>query len=78
MNANAHSDCYGRLFPVGESKNTAGIVFAYGGARPGMAASPTATTLDLETWDRCTQCGDFEMCYRLSIAHVLCDIASKQ
>lgn len=67
MNAHVHPDCYGRLFPPGHTDQTAGRVFSYTEAHPGMITG-IEPIFDLAAWDRCTECPEFETCYRLSVA----------
>jgi hypothetical protein len=69
MNATTHEPCYGGLFPPSLRGEAKGKVFSLQFVTPaGMAPRATRPVLDLETWDACTHCPEFENCYKLSMA----------
>ena len=73
MNGNEHKTCYGKLFP-----DT--LHLSNDGPQKGKAFSSTLHTagglfragreigVDMAEWDQCTQCPEFENCYKLSMA----------
>ncbi len=72
MNAE-HKTCYGDLFPhplpVSNDRPQKGKVFSYTLFRAGgLFRASRKTGVDMEEWDRCTQCPEFENCYKLSMA----------
>ncbi len=74
-----HPNCYGAMFPPMASLSTnravAGTVFRYRIDQPGPIPTEQSLGVDMEAWERCTQCPDFDACYRLSAGTVLMDLA---
>jgi hypothetical protein len=74
-----HLPCYGRLFPSlawrQNGKERTDGVFSYLYPPPGMVARPPEVLVDLEAWDHCLECREFETCRRLSSAKFLLETA---
>jgi hypothetical protein len=73
MNANEHKTCYGNLFPdtlhVSNDRPKKGKVFSYTlHTAGGLYRAAREIGVDTDEWDRCTQCPEFENCYKLSMA----------
>lgn len=77
MNTQQHPECFGEMFPDGlrlqANQPNRGKVFTVqltkpAGLYPGFAHRSIET--DLEQWDECQQCPDFESCYKLCMAKV--------
>ena len=72
MNNTEHKDCFGTIFPeriqVGEHQ---GKVFSLRIDAPAgmMSARPQIET-DVPQWDDCSECPEFESCYRLCMARI--------
>ena len=64
-----HPECYGTLFPgilqLSEDQPASGKVFTVLLQRAGgMYRCSRSVTADMERWDQCQQCPDFEDCYK--------------
>ena len=73
MNRIKHKDCYGTMFPDSlHMKNNVpnrGKVFAATVELVGgMARGDRSIETDIEEWDDCQQCPEFESCYKLCLA----------
>lgn len=69
MNAATPLPCYGRLFPETIHGDSKGKVFSLRYVTPvGMMPRRTQPVVDLNAWDECSKCPDFENCYKLSMA----------
>jgi hypothetical protein len=73
MNANEHQSCYGNLFPdtlhVSNDRPKKGKVFSYTlHTAGGLYRVGRETGVAMAEWDRCTECPEFENCYKLSMA----------
>ncbi len=73
MNANEHKTCYGNLFPdalhVSNDRTKKAKVFSYTlHTAGGLYRAGREIGVDQAEWDRCTQCPEFENCYKLSMA----------
>ena len=78
--ANEHPECYGTMFPsvlaLREDRPTSGTVFTVVLERAGgMWRSSRSVTADMERWDECLECDDFEDCYKLSMAKLALESA---
>ena len=67
MANNHHVECYGTLFPdvlhLPEDRPASGTVFTALLQRAGgMYRCSRSVTADMEQWDRCQQCPDFDGC----------------
>jgi hypothetical protein len=76
---NAHASCYGRLFPpvdkLTPNRAVAGAVFGYELEQHGIVRGKRLVTTNLEAWDGCAKCPEFESCYRLSAGKMVMDLA---
>ena len=68
-----HSECYGNMFPSVNSPRTdvplRGVVFSAELERAGgMVIATRRTGVDLDTWNECVACEEFDHCYKLSMA----------
>jgi len=74
-----HIPCYGKLFPSTlwrqSGKERADAVFGYVFQQRGTVARPPEITVDLEAWDRCTECREFSTCCQLSAATTIVEMA---
>lgn len=73
MNAVAHKSCYGNLFPdtlhASSDPTKRGKVFSYTlHSAGGLYRGERETGVDTAGWDHCTQCPEFDNCYKLSLA----------
>ena len=75
MERQEHKECYGTMFPDAlhfrNNEPNAGKVFAFelnsiGGL--GAARSARQFSADIEEWDDCLKCPEFEHCYKLCMA----------
>ena len=69
----SHNQCYGNMFPSVNSPRTdvplRGKVFSAQLQRAGgMAIATRRTGVDLDAWNQCVACEEFEHCYKLSMA----------
>lgn len=70
MPSNAHKSCYGTMFPSvlqpDTDKVVSGKVFSYELRRAGgMFVAHRSVTVNMEAWDECRQCPEFDHCYQL-------------
>ena len=77
------SECYGKMFPSVNSPRTdvplRGKVFAAILQRAGgMAIVSRTTEVDLDAWNKCVQCSEFEHCYKLSMAKLALETGAMQ
>jgi len=80
MANNHHPECYGTLFPdvlhLPEDRPASGKVFTVLLQRAGgMYRCSRSVTADMEQWDRCQQCPDFDGCYKFSMAKLTLESA---
>jgi hypothetical protein len=77
MEAGEHKECYGTMFPDAlhfrENTPTAGKVFAFeldtsGGLYPHRSGRHFSA--NIEEWDDCLKCHEFEHCYKLCMAKI--------
>jgi hypothetical protein len=76
-----HRPCYGRLFPnppqVTNDPESRGKVFSLVTVSPpGMIRTRPVVQLDMNAWDDCLRCPEFDDCYRLSMARLALDTAT--
>jgi len=72
MKTQEHKECYGTMFPDAlhfrSNEPQVGKVFTYElDSTPGMGAARTARkfSVNMEEWDDCLNCPEFEHCYKL-------------
>lgn len=74
-----HRLCYGRLFPSMNwrqpGKERPDGVFGYVFQQPGTVRRPPDIVVDLEAWDRCAGCLEFNSCLQLSTARMTLEAA---
>jgi hypothetical protein len=80
MDRVGHKDCYGAMFPetlhVDADRPIRGKVLAYELLTAGGTfRSDRRVTANVEAWDQCVSCGDFDHCYKLSLARLLLETA---
>lgn len=68
-----HKPCYGTMFPdprnVSFDGANSGKVFSLVVVSPpGLCRAARDVEVNLEEWDDCTQCPEFDSCYKLSVA----------
>ena len=75
MNTGNHKSCYGTMFHellhFRENVPMRGKVFGFEVDRSGLARSDRQVTADINEWDDCLACGEFEHCYKFCIAKLL-------
>jgi len=75
-----HKDCYGAMFPptlrVDVDRPMRGKVFAYQLLTPGgIMCADRKVSVDVKAWDECVDCGEFELCYKLSLGKLALELA---
>ena len=74
-----HRTCYGSLFPSAafrqSGKERLEAVFGYVFTQPGTVPQPAEVTVDMNAWDRCVECQEFNSCRELSTAKMLLESA---
>ena len=80
MNNTHQPECYGTLFPsvldLPEERPASGKVFTIVLERAGgMWRSSRSVTADMEQWDECQQCPEFEGCFKFSMAKLALESA---
>ncbi len=73
MSQHNHQECYGNLFPTTlcakMDKLMSGKAFSFELRRAGgMFISDRVVAVNMEEWDECQACSEFENCYKLSLA----------
>ena len=76
-------ECYGTLFPsilqLPEDRPVSGQVFTVLLQRAGgMYRCSRSVTADMEKWNQCQQCPDFEGCYKFSMATLALESAIQE
>ncbi len=80
MDREHHKDCYGAMFPptlhIDGDRPMRGQVFACQLLRAGGAfRSDRRVAADMEKWDECVGCDDFDHCYKLSLGKLMLEVA---
>jgi hypothetical protein len=74
-----HRPCYGKLFPSKAwrepGKERPDAVFEYVFRQWGTVARRPEITVDIEAWDHCVECREFDSCRELSAAKMLLEMA---
>lgn len=69
MSTTNHQPCYGQLFPETLRGDAKVKVFSLQYVTPaGMMPRRNQPVLDMNMWDECTKCPEFENCHKLSMA----------
>jgi hypothetical protein len=75
-----HKECYGKMFPnpadsrTGERISGKALWFEHKPAG-GMPWGPRTVGVDVEGWDNCRSCTEFEHCHKLSMSLVTLGVA---
>ena len=74
-----HKPCYGTMFhdPLHFSTNRpmSGKVFSFEIATAGLGRSDRRVSANVEEWDDCLKCHEFDHCYKFSMAELLLQVA---
>ena len=75
MTKRDHKPCYGTMFHevlhIQENTQMKGKVFAFELDRKGLARSDRTIKADIDEWDDCLECEEFDHCYKFCIAKLL-------
>jgi hypothetical protein len=80
MSQSRHEECYGVMFPstlpVASDRPMRGKVFAYQlSTAGGTLRADRRVSADMNAWDACVECLDFDSCYKLSLAKLALETA---
>jgi len=80
MTKNHHAEFYGTLFPdvlnLPEDRSASGTVFTVLLQRAGgMWRGKRSITANMERWDECQECPDFDGCFKFSMAKLTLESA---
>ncbi|HKI17388.1 MAG TPA: hypothetical protein VKA15_05890 [Isosphaeraceae bacterium] len=80
MTDHHHPECYATMFPdvlrLSEDRPTAGKVFTVLLQRAGgMWRCNRTVTANMQQWDECQECPDFDGCYKFSMAKLALESA---
>ena len=82
MSRRVHKSCYGTMFHetlhFEENLPMRGKVFSFELDRTGLARSSRRIGADMDQWDDCLDCEEFDHCYRFCIAKLLLQTAIEQ
>ena len=74
-----HKFCYGKMFPDVVSPVATGLhsgkVFAFEIEDIGLARGTRRVDTDVDAWEECLNCSEFEDCYKLSTGKLLLQTA---
>ena len=70
-----HKKCFGKMFPdsvhLGDQGSSKGKVFSVRKTPSGGLTGPDRSVeTDVEEWDDCQMCSEFESCYKLCLGKV--------
>ena len=82
MSQDAHKKCYGTMFPTilhpEADRLVSGKVFSFELKRAGgMFVSDRRVAVNMEQWDDCLECPEFEHCYKLCMGRTALEAAIK-
>lgn len=67
-----HRTCYGKMFPDVLPDDLTGQhigkAFSFSIENIGLSRGQRSVDVDIAAWDECLSCGEFEDCYKLSMA----------
>ena len=77
---NEHPECFGTMFPgvlhIPNDQDVKGKVFSVLLERAGgLWRCNREVTADIQAWDACRECPDFDICYRFCTAKLLLESA---
>lgn len=80
VSSESHNQCYGSMFPqtlhASSGQPVRGKVFAYQLVRAGGTfLSDQGVSADIQSWDECVECQEFDTCYKLSFGKLLLEAA---
>ncbi|MCD0462530.1 hypothetical protein U8335_20405 [Roseiconus lacunae] len=72
MNGKSHKDCFGKMFPqrIETGLNQAKVFSVEKKLPGGLIHRKEAVRTDVEQWDDCRRCPEFDSCYKLSMAKI--------
>ncbi|TWT50185.1 hypothetical protein Pla22_29260 [Rubripirellula amarantea] len=77
MNAIEHQECFGTMFPhsIGIGEQSGKVFSVRVDAPAGMMRAHVNTRADIQQWDECRRCPEFESCYQLCMAKIALETA---
>ncbi|WP_339735561.1 hypothetical protein [uncultured Gimesia sp.] len=83
MSQSQHKDCFGTMFPdnlhLRNNQQNKGKVFSVWISQLEGAVLPVRSDrsikTDIEQWDKCKECPEFDSCYKLNLAKVALESA---
>lgn len=80
MTDTTHKECFGTMFPddlhlKNNVPNRGKVFTAHVQLVGGMARGDRSIEADIEQWDDCRQCPEFDSCYHLCLAKVAMEAA---
>ena len=80
MNKNLRKECFGQMFPddlhLRDDRDNRGKVFIVRLERVGgLIRGNRSVAVDIDEWDDCQKCPEFESCYKLCLARVTLESA---
>lgn len=76
---NGHKTCYGTMFHdtlhFNMNKEMKGKVFSFELDTVGLARSDRKVKTNIEEWDDCLRCPEYEHCYKLCMAKLALEVA---
>ncbi len=81
MNKIKHKKCFGKMFPnsphVGNQVSSEGKVFSVRETPFGGLIGPNRSVQsDIDEWDDCQNCSEFESCYKLCLGKVALEFST--
>lgn len=65
-----HKDCYGQMFPneadLQSDQDAKGKVFSSHVKKKGLSIPEKTAHVNIEEWDDCLTCSEFDSCYKMS------------
>jgi len=80
MSRTEHRECFGTMFPDdlhlrNDVPNEGKVFTVRMDLAGGMMRSDRSIDIDIEQWDECQQCPEFDSCYKLCLAKVTLESA---
>lgn len=77
-----HKPCYGKMFPDVlpplDAGRQAGKAFSFAIENIGLARGERSVDVDIDAWDECRRCAEFDHCYRLSMGTLALQTAIRE